>query len=81
LVYLDLGSNQVSDLTPLTNLTQLFLAHNPIASLTPLVDSLGLNKNDAVYLLDTNLSCANEKANLDALASRGVLLFSSPYYP
>ena len=78
LTNLDLGGNQISDLSPLanlTNLTELDLGGNDISDLSPFVESSGLGEGDTVWLWSNRLDLSEgseDLENIRRLRARGV---------
>jgi hypothetical protein len=72
-VYLE--ANQISDISPLSNLTNLGMLRldgNQISDLKPLVDNAGLSKGDMVYLKRNPLNATSVKLYIPQLEERGV---------
>ena len=72
-----LDDNAISDLSPLTGLTQLtrlYLDNNAISDLSPLVANTGLDSGDAVRLTHNPIDCATQAESIQALRNRGVTL-------
>jgi len=73
-----LSSNKIVDisvLSGLTNLTKLDLQNNQIVDIIALVDNLGLDKRDLVYVNGNNLDLTPGSPNMldiEALEGRGV---------
>jgi len=82
LKFLDLGDNEVTDVSALQYLDQidiLILDKNNIAELTPLVDNPGLAAGDLVDLRGNPLSRVIVATQVKALQDRGVeVLFDEP---
>ena len=75
--FVDLDDNRITDLGPVSGLTALerLTAHgNQITDLAPLVANSGLGTGDYVELIGNPLDCTAQRANIDALTSRGVSL-------
>jgi Leucine-rich repeat (LRR) protein len=73
---LNLGSNQISDISPLANLTSLTflnLSHNEIRDISPLVQNEGLGTGDEVYLDGNPLSSNSTNIYIPQLQARGVI--------
>jgi internalin A len=71
------SSNQIRDIAPLSTLEQLQLVAlnvNQISDLTPLGQNVGVGESDSLFLRDNALSCTDQKANLDAMRTRGATL-------
>ena len=65
------------DKASLTNLSTLDLAGNPITDISPLVDNVGLNEGDEVWLVGTGLDLSEggeDLENIQRLQERGVLV-------
>ncbi len=79
---LNLGANQISDisaLSPLTNLECLALEDNQISDIAPLVSNVGLNDGDGIDLRDNPLSPESLRTYIPQLQARGVeVLFTVP---
>ena len=77
---MELASNQISDISPvtsLTNLTHLSLDHNRISDLQPLIDNSGLATGDIVSLKSNLLSHIALELQIPALQARGVIVESN----
>ena len=76
LTFLFLNDNSITDisaLSGLTSLTFLFLHDNPdLTDVQPLLDNTGLGPGDQVFLMNTNVSCAD----VAALEAKGVTVGS-----
>ena len=75
LTWLDLHSNQISEVSPLANLinlTTLSLSTNNISDLSPLVANTGLGSGDEVDVRNNPLSATSINTHIPALQGRGV---------
>ena len=76
----DLMRIYISDLLPLsnlTNLTWLRLNKNQISDISPLVENSGLGTGDEIWLEDNNLDLSEgseDMGNIRALEGRGVIV-------
>ena len=81
LIYLYLGENNISDISPLArlaNLTDLRLAYNSISDILPLVANTGLGNRDQVHLSENPLSYPSIYEHIPILQSRRVkILFDN----
>jgi len=70
-----LGTNQISDLSPLSNLTNLqalYLNNNQIVDISPLVENEGLAEGDTINLQGNPLSAEAVNTLIPELQDRGV---------
>jgi len=75
LTYLDLSWNQISDISPLANLTSLTvvgLEYNQISDISPLVENAGLGAGDYVHLKWNPLSSTSINIYIPQLEARDV---------
>jgi Leucine-rich repeat (LRR) protein len=75
----DLSINQISDISPLanlTNLTELGLWQNQISDISALVENSGLGSGDTVYLTGNPLSTTSVKVYIPQLEARGVEVYN-----
>jgi Leucine-rich repeat (LRR) protein len=78
LIYLNLGYNQISNLSPLsslTGLTELVLGYNQISDLEPLVNNPGLASGDTVVLYGNPLNGTSINTYIPALLVRYVAVY------
>lgn len=81
LVWLDFGNNNVSDLSPLENLTNLegvYLKGNTLSTLQPLIDNSGIGSGDEVDIRDNNLDLiegSQDMIEINILEGRGVNVY------
>ena len=76
---LSVNDNQITDLTPLTELTALrvlSLNDNAVTSLAALVANEGLTEGAWISLTGNALDCAAEAGNIADLESRGVAVLT-----
>ena len=74
---LNLEHNQISDISPLANLTSvtdLFLDGNQISDISPLVQNEGLGTGDYINLLSNPLSSDSINIYIPQLEARGVVV-------
>ena len=73
-----MGSNQISNISPLaslTNLHELQVRENQISDISPLVENSGLSEEDRIYLTNNNLDLSEgseDLENIRILEERGV---------
>ena len=75
MTYLDLSWNQISNISPLANLTKLTrleLWTNQISDISPLVDNMGLGAGDYVHLKWNPLSSDSINTYIPQFQARGV---------
>ena len=78
LIDLDLGDNQVSDVSPVASLTSLALldlANNQISDISPLVANPGISYGDKVYLWNNPLTFTSTNTHIPELRLRGVIVY------
>lgn len=77
---ISIGSNAITDLSPLKTLTQikyLNLSKNLIVDLSPLLDAPGLDTGDTLNITgQPNLDCQTQGATIAELVKRGVTVTS-----
>ena len=81
---LDLGNNDISDLTPLAELTDLRvlnLVDNDITDLLPLVENTGFVSEDEILVTGNPLGYQSIHTHLPALQRRGVTLEFDDFFP
>jgi internalin A len=79
LTVLSLDWNNISDVSPLvglTSLAELHLAYNNISDLSPLAAATGLNSLVLLDVFGNPIDCAEQAANIQAVAERGVQIES-----
>ncbi len=75
LSYLELENNAVEDISALENLALLYLvnlAENMVTNIEPLVNNLGINYGDTIYLLNNPLDSVSINIYIPELQARGV---------
>jgi internalin A len=73
-----LGDNDVSDLSPLSGLTELnwlYLDRNQISDILPLVNNPGMDNGDQLYLRSNPLGETSIDIHIPALQARGVTVY------
>ena len=85
LTWLYLGGINITDLSFLSNLTNLEtlgLEYNSISDLSPLVANTGLGEGDTIYVKENPLSYLSIHTHIPALQNRGVTVeFDNQAYP
>ena len=75
-------TNNISDITPLSNLTSLTslsLNDNNISDVSPLVNNVGLGSGDTVYLEENHLNAVSVSTHVPALRARGTSISRSQF--
>ncbi len=76
-----LGNNKIADIGPLaslSHLTRLGLNENQIADVSPLVANPGFGAGAFMWISGNRINCATQRANLQALVTRGAILVDNP---
>jgi internalin A len=79
LTYVYIAQSDLADLTPFKSLSQLgtlYLYDSAYTDLTPLVENAGIGANDYLYLSSKSFDCTEQAANLTALRSRVLVVYS-----